>query len=171
MSVTVLNTTTLLSGRRLALIDSANPGHLLFTDNTYDIGASGATRPRDLFLARNLVLGGSLKSALTFDTDSTFDIGSSGALRPRDLFLARLLDLSGSAAGQIKFPSAQNLSSDANTLDDYEEGLWTPVVGGSGGTSGQTYAANGQVGLYVKVGKQVLCSFRVQLSAKGTITS
>jgi hypothetical protein len=30
--------------------------HLLFSaDNTYDIGASGATRPRDLFLGRNLV--------------------------------------------------------------------------------------------------------------------
>lgn len=33
--------------------------HLLAgTDNTYDIGASGANRPRDLFLARNLTLTG-----------------------------------------------------------------------------------------------------------------
>jgi len=30
------------------------------TDNTYDIGASGATRFRDLFLGRNAVMGGSL---------------------------------------------------------------------------------------------------------------
>ncbi len=29
-------------------------GHLIFTDNTYDIGASGATRARDLYLARDL---------------------------------------------------------------------------------------------------------------------
>jgi len=35
-------------------------GNLLFTDATYDIGASGATRPRDLFLSRNAVLGGTL---------------------------------------------------------------------------------------------------------------
>jgi hypothetical protein len=27
--------------------------------------------------------------------------------------------------GQIKFPATQNASSDANTLDDYEEGTWT----------------------------------------------
>lgn len=34
--------------------------HLLFTDNTYDVGASAATRPRDLFLARNATVGGTL---------------------------------------------------------------------------------------------------------------
>src|SRR5512142_248760 len=33
---------------------------LLFTDATYDIGKSGATRPRDLFLSRNAVVGGNL---------------------------------------------------------------------------------------------------------------
>ena len=35
-------------------------GHLLFTDATYDIGASGATRPRDLYLSRNAVFGGTI---------------------------------------------------------------------------------------------------------------
>lgn len=35
-------------------------GHLLFTDNSYDIGASGATRPRDFYLARNAVIAGTL---------------------------------------------------------------------------------------------------------------
>lgn len=30
------------------------------TDNTYDLGASGANRPRDFFLARNAVVGGTL---------------------------------------------------------------------------------------------------------------
>lgn len=43
-------------------------GNLLFTDATYDIGASGATRPRDLFLSRNAVIGGTLAltGALTY---------------------------------------------------------------------------------------------------------
>ena len=31
--------------------------------------------------------------------------------------------------GQITFPAAQSASSDANTLDDYEEGTWTPTGG------------------------------------------
>ena len=33
---------------------------LLFTDNTYDIGKSGASRPRDLFASRNAVVGADL---------------------------------------------------------------------------------------------------------------
>jgi len=33
---------------------------LLFTDNTYDIGKAGASRPRDVFASRNAVVGGTL---------------------------------------------------------------------------------------------------------------
>lgn len=33
-------------------------------------------------------------------------------------------------AGQIKFPATQISSADANTLDDYEEGTWTPAQAG-----------------------------------------
>lgn len=75
-------------------------------------------------------------------------------------------DLTG---GQIKFPSSQSSSSNANTLDDYEEGDWTPTITGSGGGSGQTYSV--QVGKYVKIGKLVSLSGAVTLSAKGTITT
>jgi hypothetical protein len=71
--------------------------------------------------------------------------------------------------GQLKFPATQNPSSDANTMDDYDEGSWTPVIGGSGGESGQTYA--NQNGYYIKLGQLVLCLFNVGLSVKGTITS
>lgn len=35
-------------------------GNLLFTDNTYDIGATGATRPRNLFLAGDATIGDQL---------------------------------------------------------------------------------------------------------------
>jgi len=70
----------------------------------------------------------------------------------------------------LQFPATQVASSNANTLDDYEEGSWTPVIGGSGGTSGQTYVANGQVGRYIKVGKMVHAHCYAALSAKGTIT-
>ena len=69
----------------------------------------------------------------------------------------------------ITFPATQSASTDANTLDDYEEGTWTPVIGGSGGTSGQTYST--QTGTYTKIGRQVTCNFVATLSAKGTITA
>jgi hypothetical protein len=74
----------------------------------------------------------------------------------------------GADGGQIKFPASQNASSDVNTLDDYEEGTWTPVLGGAGGTSGQTYSS--QVGNYIKIGKKVWVQFFMVLTAKGTIT-
>lgn len=45
---------------------------------------------------------------------------------------------------------------------------WTPVLGGAGGASGQKYKS--QVGGYYKIGKLVVASFNVLLSAKGTIT-
>ena len=59
-------------------------------------------------------------------------------------------------------------TADANSLDDYEEGTWTPVIGGSTSESGQAYS--GQTGHYTKVGRLVTASFRVVLSTRGTIT-
>ena len=40
--------------------DGSMASNLLFVDATYDIGASGATRPRDFFLSRNATIGGTL---------------------------------------------------------------------------------------------------------------
>lgn len=71
--------------------------------------------------------------------------------------------------GQIAFPAVQNASTNANTLDDYEEGTFTPVIGGSGGTSGQTYLNQG--GYYIKIGQLVWILAYCVLSAKGTITT
>ena len=52
----------------------------------------------------------------------------------------------------ITFPATQSASSDANTLDDYEEGTWTAVL--TGGTTAPT--ATVQVnGTYVKIGRFV----------------
>ena len=68
----------------------------------------------------------------------------------------------------VSFPATQVASADANTLDDFEEGTWTPVVGGVGGTSGQAYSI--QKGWYVKKGKEVAVGCYVRMSTKGTIT-
>lgn len=72
------------------------------------------------------------------------------------------------AFGQIVFPTTQNPSSDANVLDDYEEGTWTPTIGGGGGESGQVYSS--QIGHYIKIGQMVQASCGVTLSTLGTIT-
>jgi len=65
-----------------------------------------------------------------------------------------------SGAG-ITFPATQSASTDANTLDDYEEGTWTPNVGGNA-----TYTA--QLATYVKVGKLVTVNFDMAISTIGT---
>jgi hypothetical protein len=67
---------------------------------------------------------------------------------------------SGSGSG-ITFPATQSASSDANTLDDYEEGTWSPAVGGTA-----TYS--GQDGRYTKVGRLVTCHFDITINLIGT---
>jgi hypothetical protein len=54
----------------------------------------------------------------------------------------------------ITFPATQVPSADANTLDDYEEGTWTPSLAGSvSDPTGVTY--DGRAGFYTKVGRLV----------------
>lgn len=57
--------------------------------------------------------------------------------------------------GQIKFPAVQNPSSDANTLDDYEEGMWDPRLGTTGVGFASVTINAGVYGKYCKVGNLV----------------
>jgi hypothetical protein len=75
-----------------------------------------------------------------------------------------------SGAG-ITFPATFSASTDANTLDDYEEGTWTPALTFSSGGS-VTYGT--QAGQYTKVGNFVICTFWIQIgsvsSPSGNVT-
>ena len=68
---------------------------------------------------------------------------------------------SGSGSG-ITFPATQSASSNANTLDDYEEGTFTPVASQTSSNPTVTYA--NQTGSYVKVGNTVTIHIRLGLS-------
>ena len=68
----------------------------------------------------------------------------------------------------VLFPDTQVASADANMLDDYEEGTWTPLIGGISGESGQTYTT--QNGNYTKIGRKVTLTFHVVMSVAGTIS-
>ena len=48
-------------------------------------------------------------------------------------------------------------NTDGNTLDDYEEGTWTPVIIGSSSAGSGTYST--QSGTYTKVGRTVTFQF------------
>jgi hypothetical protein len=56
---------------------------------------------------------------------------------------------SASGAG-VSFPATQSASTDANTLDDYEEGTYTPNL-----TNNGTITYTAQYGRYTKIGRQV----------------
>ena len=86
-------------------------------------------------------LGGTEKMSLTttgLKTASTISVG----------------DATPSASGAgITFPATQSSSSDANTLDDYEEGTFTPTITGTTTAGTGTYST--QDGRYTKIGRVV----------------
>ena len=61
----------------------------------------------------------------------------------------------------VTFPATQSASTDVNTLDDYEEGTWTPSLGGT-----TTYG--GQVGTYTKIGNLVEVNFSLNITSIGS---
>jgi hypothetical protein len=63
----------------------------------------------------------------------------------------------------IGFPATQVASSDANTLDDYEEGTFTPTYGG--GISNPTVTYNRQAGRYVKIGQFVQVTIEIETNS------
>ena len=65
----------------------------------------------------------------------------------------------------ITFPATAVAATDVNTLDDYEEGTWTPVV--TGWTS-VTYTV--QDGKYIKIGKHLTAWFYIEFSGTSAAT-
>ena len=95
---------------------------------------------------------------------TTVTIGDSG----EHLALAGNIGLGGAtpttSGTGITFPATASPSTDANTLDDYEEGTWTPTVTAQTGTLTTTTSS----GTYTKIGKAVTVNFRIDLVNAGT---
>ena len=120
-------------------------------------------------------LGGGTATAVTLD-EGRFSVASSNGVGAGGSALTWTTTLSvvggGTLALQgatsntgigITFPAAQSASSDANTLDDYEEGTWTPTLVSTGATFTYTAATGGT---YVKIGRLVLLSGVISLASK-----
>jgi hypothetical protein len=70
----------------------------------------------------------------------------------------------GTTVGQLPFPATQAPSANANTLDDYEEGTWTPTFTfGTPGDLAKTFSL--QNASYTKIGRLVSVSFAMVTSA------
>jgi len=100
--------------------------------------------------------------AMFFSTDGTerMRIPAAGGVQAVTTISVGNATPSASGAG-ITFPATQSASSDANTLDDYEEGTWTPSLGGN-----TTY--NNQEGKYTKIGNTVFIEGHLNINVLGT---
>lgn len=96
-------------------------------------------------------------------------INSSGNLQTIGTISVGNATPSTSGAG-ITFPATQSASTDANTLDDYEEGTFTPSVTFGGGSTGITYDAVRRIGTYTRIGNKVFYFIHIQLTSKGSST-
>src|SRR5258705_867553 len=84
----------------------------------------------------------------------SFNGATNGYSFDNKMTVGGLLTLS---VGQIAFPASQVASANANTLDDYEEGTWTPVdASGASLTFG-----GGTAGSYTKIGNLVIATGQI----------
>jgi hypothetical protein len=88
------------------------------------------------------------------------NIGSTASLTLGNVTVSNLI----TANGGIKFPATQVVSADVNTLDDYEEGTWTPIAAAQTGSI-TSYTSDGT---YTKIGDLVFVRGRVLLTNVGT---
>jgi len=100
-------------------------------------------------------------------------LSNSGSAQSIDsiLTLASELDISGASAGQIKFPASQNASTNAQTLDDYQENSLATALGFGGGNTGMSAGATAVNTTYItKIGNVVMINMESTITAKGSST-
>lgn len=136
----------------------------------FDVDETGQNKTKKVTVANlGAAIGGGIDGPVSSTDNAVARWDGTGGDTLKDS--AFIVDNSGhvtSFGGQIKFPATQSASSDANTLDDYEEGTFTPGVSFGGGTTGIAYSA--QVGVYTKIGDRVFISARIALTSKGSST-
>lgn len=126
--------------------------------NTDGVPASGVHKP---LKSKIREWGTDKENRLTdAEADILARLPLTGGTLTGGLTMAALLTVN----GQIKFPSTANPSSDVNTLDEYEEGTWTPLFTVSGSP---TFTYSTQDGRYIKIGKLVHVVANIVLTNKG----
>jgi hypothetical protein len=106
------------------------------------------------------VASGSANDTFTWTQAMTLD--ASGGLQVLNAIGVGNTAPTTSGAG-ITFPATQSASSNANTLDDYEEGTFTPTL--SSGFSVAPTSYSQQTGTYVKIGRVVY--FLISINPNG----
>jgi hypothetical protein len=139
---------------------------LAYADSTYTI-----TGPNESYLFGSAPSGSSTTGNLVIATDNTgtqnrIQFYNNGFTQSKSATSATITQYGiglGTAVASngtgLAFPATQSASSDVNTLDDYEEGTFTPTC------STTTTVA---LGTYVKVGSLVLFSIRLTVTSNAS---
>ena len=134
-----------------------------FSDNTTNLG-SPTVRFKDAYLSGGVNIYNSSTDAV--------DIRGTGSRCEIDNPDNNSILLKTGGTTRVRIDSNGLLfgsdTASANALDDYEEGTWTPILGGSTGTSGQSYST--QHGSYTKIGRVVHLQAYVVMASIGTST-
>lgn len=122
--------------------------------------SGNATFSRGVSISASLIVTTQIFAGTGFTTTGTLTVSGTAVM-------AGLLSV---GFGQIKFPSSQNGSADANTLDDYEEGTWTPTL--TFATPGDlSVAYTTRAGNYTKIGDLVYLQCTIVTSSFTYTTS
>ena len=102
-----------------------------------------------------LTTTGDVNTGIYYPAADTFAVTTGGTERARFNSTGAFV-LAGGTTGAngigVAFPATQSASSDANTLDDYEEGTWVGTLTGGTTTPATPQQATGK---YSKIGRQV----------------
>ena len=115
---------------------SSTTSYMLFGNDAYSGGFAGIRATSSTNTTAEF--GGAGNGLNIFNNVSTLTLGTGGVTR---------MSITQAGVTGIQFAPTQVSSADANTLDDYEEGTWTP------GISGRTFSA--VYGMYRKIGSCV----------------
>jgi hypothetical protein len=114
----------------------------------------------------SLVLSGNTSGSITISSPSVS--GTNTLTLPASTGTVLITNGSGIASvNGVQFPATQSASADANCLDDYEEGTWTPNQGG-GLTVVGAFSSSGS---YTKIGRQVTITGRVNGATSISVSS
>jgi hypothetical protein len=150
---------------------SVKSNALLFAAQPSDDGGSGDVRlslsKEDAGKTASLVFqdafSGRAEIGLAGDDDFHIKVSPDGSSWAELLCLRAGSGAVSLPAGKLAFPPTASASPDANTLDDYAEGNFTPCITGTISAGSNAYSV--QVGTYTKIGNRVLFEIYVRLSA------
>lgn len=133
-------------GNTSSVSATANAYQILTNKAVFNITSDGATNAAGTTISYSWANGGQGSLIVTRAA------GEVARFNPNGTFILGGGNTAADGRG-IAFPVTQSASTDANTLDDYEEGTWTPSIAGATTAGTATYSFQG--GRYTKIGNRV----------------